>query len=273
MVRVHDRPPVSYELTDGNKSIKLNINLAKTITKEIQMGLHNLHIGELVGKAQLLLAKTILRIKPEQKHKLKLKKFTWLEFLETARPVHCFYAVFGIAGVFTLSFLLTKIPILDLSIVGTLNLGIQMVMTKVFGISFDVTTFTTPVFIVLLVIWRNDVGSIYGVGPINLLSGLPWFAMREELAFRVGSEDWNFVEKIRGCISFGLLHFTMLVVPIGTALALSFGGAVFMAVYVGTYRKTCSRKLAARESATVHTLYNALLLLTLVVLIVEITLG
>jgi hypothetical protein len=229
-------------------------------------------IGEIVGKSQIKLAKSILKIKPKSSVKINIKKFTWDDFFNHLKIIHIWYAGLGIAGVFTISYKLTDLPILNLSIVGAIELVIQTVVGK-FSTDTDITMFSTPLVFILLVLWRNQVGSIYGIGPINLIGGLPWFAMREELLFRAGSENWTFIEKVRGCLSFGLIHITMLLVPLGTAIALSFGGAVLMFVYIRAYNSSGSHKKAVKESATVHTLYNALLLITLFILLVLILIG
>jgi len=49
-------------------------------------------------------------------------------------------------------------------------------------------------------------------------------------------------------------------IPIGVALALSVGGAYFMAVYLRAYKRTSSAIAATLESTRAHTAYNALII-------------
>ena len=64
-------------------------------------------------------------------------------------------------------------------------------------------------------------------------------------------------------MQFGLIH-ALIGIPIGTALALSIGGAYFMNVYLRSYRSTQSTAEATLESARAHTAYNGLIVATVI---------
>jgi hypothetical protein len=65
------------------------------------------------------------------------------------------------------------------------------------------------------------------------------------------------------CLKFGLIH-AVIGIPIGVALALSVGGAYFMAVYLRSFRQTSSQHEALLESTRAHTVYNASILVVVV---------
>ena len=102
-----------------------------------------------------------------------------------------------------------------------------------------------------------------------LLPALPLFAHAEERLFRAGAEDWSPGRRVFKVVQFGMVH-ALIGIPIGAALALSLGGAYFMAVYLRAFRQTLSRSEATIESTTAHTVYNFLIvLLVLVALVVD----
>jgi len=89
-----------------------------------------------------------------------------------------------------------------------------------------------------------------------LIPALPLFAYAEERLFRAGAERWSRRRRAVKVVQFGLVH-AIVGIPIGAALALSVGGAYFMAVYLRQWRRTHSQLLATYESARAHTTYNA----------------
>ncbi len=89
-----------------------------------------------------------------------------------------------------------------------------------------------------------------------LLPALPLFAHAEERMFRAGAEAWSGWRRVLRTLQFGLVH-ALIGIPLGAALALSIGGAWFMAVYLRTQRRTGSRAEATLEAAAAHTVYNA----------------
>ena len=97
-----------------------------------------------------------------------------------------------------------------------------------------------------------------------LIPALPLFAYAEEQMFRRGAESWTPRKRALKVVQFGLVH-ALIGIPIGTALALSVGGAYFMNVYLRSYRTTESTAEATLESARAHTAYNGLIVATVVV--------
>ena len=102
-----------------------------------------------------------------------------------------------------------------------------------------------------------------------LLPALPLFAHAEERLFRAGAEDWSRGRRVFKVVQFGLVH-ALIGIPLGAALALSLGGAYFMATYLRAYRRTHDRTAATIESTTAHTVYNLMIVvLVLVALVVD----
>ena len=97
-----------------------------------------------------------------------------------------------------------------------------------------------------------------------LLPALPLFAYAEERMFRLGAEGWSHRRRALKVLQFGLVH-AIIGIPIGAALALSLGGAYFMAVYLRAFGATRSRHQATLESTRAHTAYNALIVVVVVV--------
>ncbi len=92
-----------------------------------------------------------------------------------------------------------------------------------------------------------------------LLPALPLFANAEERLFRRGAEHWGTGRRALKTVQFGLVH-ALIGIPIGAALALSLGGAYFLAVYLRSYRASGSAADATMESTTAHTVYNGVII-------------
>jgi hypothetical protein len=105
-----------------------------------------------------------------------------------------------------------------------------------------------------------------------LIPALPLFAYAEEQMFRQGAERWSRLKRVGKVVQFGLVH-ALIGIPIGTALALSVGGAYFMGTYLRAYRQHPSSREATLESARAHTAYNGLIVATVIVavLVVAVT--
>lgn len=99
-----------------------------------------------------------------------------------------------------------------------------------------------------------------------LLPALPLFAYSEERLFRSGAEDWSTRRRAWKVLQFGMVH-AVIGIPLGAALALSIGGAYFMAVYLRSFRRHRSRYLALLESTRAHTVYNGAIVVTVLVAI------
>ncbi len=95
---------------------------------------------------------------------------------------------------------------------------------------------------------------------------LPLFANAEERMFRFGAQRWSPRRRALKVLQFGAIH-ALIGIPIGVALALSVGGAYFMAVYLHSYALTGSAQEATLESTRAHTAYNALIIVTVAIAI------
>ena len=105
-----------------------------------------------------------------------------------------------------------------------------------------------------------------------LLPALPLFAWSEEQMFRVGAESWSTRHRIGKVLQFGIVH-ALIGIPIGAALALSIGGAYFMACYLRAHSRTGSQTEAALESTRAHTAYNGIIVVVVLLSIVLLATG
>lgn len=92
-------------------------------------------------------------------------------------------------------------------------------------------------------------------------------ALLEEQAFRSGSERWNWRERVRASVCFGLLHITNIWYSFAAGIALSATGFGFLLVYLWYYRKYRNQIIATAAAATVHALYNAIALSLITVVV------
>ncbi len=100
-----------------------------------------------------------------------------------------------------------------------------------------------------------------------LIPALPLFAYAEEQMFRRGAERWSTGRRALKVVQFGLVH-ALIGIPIGTALALSVGGAYFMTVYLRAFRAMPSEVEATLESTRAHTAYNGSIVTLVVVAVI-----
>jgi hypothetical protein len=100
-----------------------------------------------------------------------------------------------------------------------------------------------------------------------LVPALPLFAHAEERIFRTGAEHWSTTKRVVKVVQFGLVH-ALIGIPIGAAIALSVGGAYFMRVYLRAFARSGSSRDATLESATAHTVYNAIIVAVVAVAVV-----
>ena len=77
--------------------------------------------------------------------------------------------------------------------------------------------------------------------------------------FRTGAEHWSRRRRVLKVLQFGMVH-AIIGIPLGAALALSFGGAYFMWVYLRSHRASRTQQAATIESTTAHTVYNGLII-------------
>lgn len=98
------------------------------------------------------------------------------------------------------------------------------------------------------------------LAPLLLLVILPTAARFEERYFRRGLQDLGAGAQARRQLIFGLLH--MLVgVPLAAGLALAGTGALYLAIYLRTWRRTGSQGIATLEATRAHLATNTLILL------------
>lgn len=91
-----------------------------------------------------------------------------------------------------------------------------------------------------------------------LVPALPLFAYAEERMFRRGAERWSGRRRLAKVLAFGLIH-AVIGIPLGSAIALSIGGAYFMVVYLAAIRRGETADGATLESTRAHTMYNAVI--------------
>ncbi|MCU1395132.1 MAG: hypothetical protein JWM34_3560 [Ilumatobacteraceae bacterium] len=163
---------------------------------------------------------------------------------------HVWPVPFVLSGVIVVATTLIRLPILDwgwwTAIGGQGN--------PVFG-SSDSTSGT---------VWEWLVPALF---LLLLIPALPLFAYAEEQMFRRGAEHWSQRKRALKVVQFGLVH-TLIGIPIGTAIALSIGGAYFMQTYLRSYAATGSAGAATIESARAHTTYNALIVGFVIVVVI-----
>jgi hypothetical protein len=97
-----------------------------------------------------------------------------------------------------------------------------------------------------------------------LVPALPLFAHAEEVLFRRGAEGWSKRRRALKVVQFGMVH-ALIGIPIGAALALSVGGAYFMGVYLRAVRGGLGAAGATIESARAHAVYNAVIVVLVLV--------
>ncbi len=105
-----------------------------------------------------------------------------------------------------------------------------------------------------------------------LLPSLPLFAHAEEQLFRSGAERWGAWRRTTKTLQFGMVH-ALIGIPLGAALALSIGGAYFMAVYLREFWATGSQRSAILESTTAHTVYNGVIIGIVCIAVIAVAVG
>ena len=95
-------------------------------------------------------------------------------------------------------------------------------------------------------------------------------ALWEEQAFRSGSEEWSWPQRVRASVIFGAIHITNIWYSLAAGVALGLTGFGFLLVYQWYYRKTRNQIVATAASTTVHALYNSIVLVLIVVALIVI---
>jgi hypothetical protein len=99
---------------------------------------------------------------------------------------------------------------------------------------------------------------------VMLTPALPLFALAEERLFRRGAEGWSRAKRAARTLMFGLVH-ALIGIPLGVALALVVAGWYFMHVYLRAWKRTASPQDALLESTRAHLVYNATIVLLVLV--------
>lgn len=212
-------------------------------------------IADLIGKVQILMVDTMIGWMPKQKNKPPDFLFGWREYNTKVRTWHHILSICSVATTLAVLSLILKIPGMHISMLGIFAEGIDKTIDFINGADVFLYPYFYLFGIFFIVLFRDRIISSIGSSQ-QIFKNLPYHALREERECRAGAEHWSFWERVRSSIIFGLLHFGMIVIPIGVCLALSIAGIVFMIVYVSEYNRSKSVQMALTQSAIVHTTYN-----------------
>jgi hypothetical protein len=98
---------------------------------------------------------------------------------------------------------------------------------------------------------------------------LPHFALSEEQAFRQGAEHWTTGQRVKASVLFGFAHIGNIIYPFATLLALSVGGYIFTRYYLRALRRTGSQHMAVYKVTALHSVYNLIAVLLLLVVLLS----
>jgi hypothetical protein len=98
---------------------------------------------------------------------------------------------------------------------------------------------------------------------------LPYFALSEEQAFRQGAEHWTAGQRVKASVLFGFAHIGNIIYPFATLLALSAGGYIFTRYYLRVLRRTGSQHMAVYKVTALHSVYNLIAVLLLLVVLLS----
>jgi hypothetical protein len=161
-----------------------------------------------------------------------------VDLLRGLRPRHFFLAVPVFTAVLVTALVLIQLPVLSFGW-----------WTAIGGVGNPVTGGTERTTGTVLE-WAIPIAFM-----VLLVPALPFFAEREERAFRVGAEQRGFWQRRLKDLQFGAVH-AVIGIPIGVALALSIGGAYFTWSYLRGYRAGGGTMAALAESTRAHLAYN-----------------
>ena len=215
---------------------------------------------DLCSSGQDKLMSLIAKICPKEGHNIQKLSFSWEEYRNARKLYHfilSFFIAFSVIIIWKTSLF---IPGMQHSVLT----GIAYLIGWVFHffVSYDIAHFVFFGLLFFVIFNSRKISSTVGnIG--DLAKELPQFAMNEEIIFRQGAEKWSFLKKVRSCISFGLIHISMLVVPFGLAIGLIFLGITFMSMYLFTFYRSNGEESARIEkslkaAATFHGAFNQL---------------
>ena len=217
-----------------------------------------LNVGEAILNIRYYVAKFSLLFLPTKAYPHPVTVFNWTIFKKNFRIRHALLAIFSvliaIGGIILME---TLIPFTEYSLLSGLSALVNGGFEKIAGKPApDIIVFAINIGIFLLLISNTkDMKNIIQ-GNVIMSKGIPKWAMKEEIAFRSGSENWNPIQRLMASFSFGSLHMINIIYPIAAIFALTMCGLLFTAIYRYEYKRTESVTLALREAAMVHTTHN-----------------
>lgn len=226
----------------------MSANISSIFDKSID------YIAYLQSKQQLLslklLPKTINRDQLEQLY------LSWEEFRNSLRLWHILYGML----MFIVTFLSYKafliLPFTQHSVITAIITPISYLINILTG--FDLYLSLWLLMIYLLIIIPKRAPTVIG-NLEHFIPNLPSLALREEAIFRQDAENWTQLQRLKSNLSFGLIHFSMFIVPLGLCLSFFFSAAILMFIYLYRYKKTQDTKDALIQASIVHTAYNCIL--------------
>ncbi len=210
-------------------------------------------IAKQLGKLQKVYQDFFLRLLPDRS--LPSAELSWPDYRASFKKRHVLVCILLVAIVIGLWYLVAKIPFMQYSILTGTSSGVNFLLGLAVHRRLHLERYLLYAEVFLLLTYKDYILSVIG-NPLFVGRNLPKFAMREEILFRAGCENWTLVQKVKSCISFGLIHLSMLIVPLGASLALCAGGAGLMICYLYYFKRTKSQQAALVGSAVIHTTYN-----------------
>lgn len=189
--------------------------------------------------------------------------FTWKRFRTVLTWRVLLFASLEAILALGLAIWLFQVPMLNISILDLIARliagGITLLVHASAVIEQDIYLRVWSIELACLILLRKRMPTVIG-NFHKVFQNLPNAALREEWAFRAHAERWSWGQRIRSCLSFGLIHMTMLVVPLAAVIVIGVGGAVLMSIYLRTYQRTKSVTRSALRAATYHATYNLAIL-------------
>lgn len=195
---------------------------------------------------------------PKPEYQLSTQYFGWREFKSYLRPRHIVAGFVSVAIALSLViWLIFTFNFMGISMVGAIAILIKKSIETVFGIPFgELPTAILSFGILSLLLALNNKSMTKEFRGEVVGSGISSWAMKEELAFRAGAENWTFWERARSAMSFGAIHYGNLFFPFAAVFASAWGGFLYTAIYLYHFKRTGSVDIALKESASVHTVHN-----------------
>lgn len=167
-------------------------------------------------------------------------------------------------------FVLLQVPGLNHSIVGLLSKAFSLIMPQAWATGVAWVVGLIAVIGLGDFAKQNDLQRALNREPASRNSFYNlWLllALREELVFRAGSENWSIRQRLQASVMFGAIHITNIWYSFAAGIALSLTGFGFMLVYLWTHRRYRNQLIATSYAATVHALYNIVALATIALLL------